>query len=71
MMHRKCNVTKGIDPKTKLPADAPTNPANDSGRRRLLDREVTTAEETHIGLHETVTKYATQETDAFGKKDIR
>jgi hypothetical protein len=67
---RKCNETKDVDPMMRLLVDAPTYPDDDSERRRLWVREVTVAMETHIGLHITETKYATQKTEVFGKKDI-
>ena len=50
--------------------EVPTNPANDSKRRRLLEKEYTVTREIHIGLHETGTKYATREKDVFMEKDI-
>ena len=50
--------------------EAPTNPADDYRKRRLLEWEITEAEETHIGLHKTDTKYATKKKDVFRKKDI-
>ena len=41
---------KDFGPKTTLPVKDPTKSANDSKKRRLLDRRM--AEETHIGLSE-------------------
>ena len=68
---RKCDVARGVVPKTELPVEALTNPASDSTKRRLLEREITAAEETHIGLHKTDTKYATKDKNVFRKKAIK
>ena len=68
---RKCIETEDVNPMTRLPADAPANPEDESDMRRSLKKEIMISVETHIGSHIIVTKYATQKTEVFGTKDIR
>ena len=65
--------TKGDDLKIELSVDAFTNPANGSMERMLLEKEATVTEETNRGLYETKTrtKYTTQKSNVFMKKDIK
>ena len=54
-----------------MPVDPPAIPDDESERRRSGMRKGTAPTKTHIGLHIKGTKYATQRTEVFGRKDIR
>ena len=68
---RICNETKDVDPMTRLPADAPATQKDEPKRRRSCIREGIVSVETQIGSQIRETKYATQDTEVFGTKDIR
>ena len=68
---RKCIETEDVNPMTRLLADAPANPDDESNRRRSWTREIIVSVETHRGSHIRETKCVTQKTDVFGTKYIR